>query len=132
MSRQVKLRKNSVRAYAFRLALNSDIDRCSEHVSNGPIRDSCIAAITALFDHRIGATNQRQWHCEPKRPRSPEVKDPFPFRRLLYCKVFGLFTLENAERVDGCLTCSILRISGVAYETAGLRGPTDRIDCRAL
>jgi hypothetical protein len=35
------------------------------HVRLVPIRDSCIAAIIALFDHRIGAADQRQWHYEP-------------------------------------------------------------------
>jgi hypothetical protein len=38
---------------------NSDIARRSQHVSNVPTRDSCTAAAGLLFDHFVGAGEQR-------------------------------------------------------------------------
>src|SRR5262245_46364055 len=55
------------------------------------------------FDHLVGAAEQREWHREPKRLGSLEVKDQFDFGELLHRQIGGVLALENATDIDADL-----------------------------
>jgi len=42
----------------------ADIDSRLEDLSVGPLPDSCIAAIASLFNHLVGASEERRRHIE--------------------------------------------------------------------
>src|SRR5262249_5337878 len=58
----------------------------------------------ASFDHLVGAAEQREWHREPKRLGSLEVKDQFDFGELLHRQIGGILALENATDIDADLS----------------------------
>ena len=57
-----------------------------------------------LFDHLVGAREQRRGHFEAERLGSLEIDDQLDFRGLHDRQVGGLFTLENATRVKSDLS----------------------------
>ena len=64
-------------------ALAPKADMCSAlaHVCFGPKADSCSAAKRSLFDHLIGASEQRRRHGDAECPGCFEIKeelDPSP------------------------------------------------------
>ena len=65
-----------------------------------PIADSCTAANSNLFNHLVGAANQRLWDIQPERLGGLQVDDHLDFRDLLDRQVGGLVALENAAGVD--------------------------------
>ncbi len=69
----VKLRRTQNEQMSSGLALKADIALCSRHVSKVPIGDICSAANCSLFDHLIGAGEQRCWYFKPERFRGLQV-----------------------------------------------------------
>jgi len=66
-----------------------------------PNADSCTAAILSLFDHLVGAAEQRGRQVEPERLSGLHVDHQFVLRWCLYRQVGGLLTLEDAIDVAG-------------------------------
>src|SRR6266436_406269 len=57
----------------------------------------------ALFDHLVGAAEQREWHREPKRLGGLQVEDQFDLGELLHRQRGGILALENATDIDADL-----------------------------
>ena len=55
----------------------------------------CIAANNTLFDHLIGAREQRRWHSHAECLGGLQVDNERELRRLLDRKVGGLGAFEN-------------------------------------
>ena len=70
---------------------------------NLPISDICSAANCSLFDHLVGAAEQREWHREPKRLGGLQVEDQFDLGELLHRQRGGILALENATDIDADL-----------------------------
>ena len=67
----------------------------------GPATDSCAAARWALlFDHLVGAAEQRLRNCEAEHLGGLQINDHLDFRGLLNWQVGGLLTLENLTGVE--------------------------------
>ena len=60
------------------------------------------ADIPPLFDHLVGAGEQRGRHGEAERLGSLEVDHQFVLGRSLHREVGGLLALEDAINVPGC------------------------------
>src|SRR6516165_6327724 len=59
-----------------RYASNSDRSRCvAANRRDVPQGDICSAANCSLFNHLVGAREQRRWHCEAKGVGSLEIND---------------------------------------------------------
>jgi len=77
-----------------------------------PLKDACrVTACSSkssrpaatLFDHPVGADEERGWDRQAQRLGSPEINEELEFRRLLYGKVGRGSSLENLIHV-GCRT----------------------------
>src|SRR4029450_11236477 len=66
------------------LAPRADIAQRSRHVRFVPSRDSCIATITCLFDHLVGAAKERLRNSEAERLRGLQVNEQLDFSGLLH------------------------------------------------
>jgi hypothetical protein len=55
---------------------------------------------TVLFNHLVGAAEQRRRHVKAKRPRGNQVDHQLELGRALHRKVGRLGALENAVDVD--------------------------------
>jgi hypothetical protein len=68
----------------------------------GPTRDSCIAAKSFLFDHLVGAQQQRGRHGEAERFGRLHVDHELEFGRLLYRQIGRLGAFEDLIDVAAC------------------------------
>src|SRR5262245_1933706 len=112
-----------------RCRLNVRISPKSGHVADIPDRqlralsDSCTAArgaaVARLFDHLVGAGEERRWHVEAKRLGGFEVDDELVLGRRLHRQVGWLLALEDAVDVAGCLAELIDEIRPIRHQTAG-------------
>ena len=58
---------------------------------------SRIAAKIDLFDHLVGAGEQRRWHVEAERSGGRQIDDQFELARLHDRQVLRLGALEDAD-----------------------------------
>jgi len=66
-----------------------------------PNPDSCIAANKSLFNHLVGAGEQRRRHVEAERLRHDQVNGEVELGRLLDRKIGGLRPPNLADQVAG-------------------------------
>ena len=74
---------------------------------------------TSLFDHLVGAGEQRRRHCEAERFGRLEVYDQFNFCGLLDRQISWLLTLEDAARVNAGMTIRVPNTACIAHESTG-------------
>ena len=90
-------------------------DMCSARgLSAGPEAD-----ILPLFDHLVGAAEQRQWHRETERLGGLEVDDQLYLRQLLDRQICRLIAFQNPAGVDAGRTKRVRKTGSVAHEAAG-------------
>src|SRR5262245_26150509 len=73
---------------------------------------------TLLFDHLVGAGEQRRRHFERQRPGSAEINHQLELRRLHDREVCRLGTLEDATGIDPDLTIRVRDVRAVAHQPA--------------
>jgi hypothetical protein len=95
-----------------------------------PTSEICTAANFSLFDHLVGAGEQRGRNFEAEGPSSAEVDHQLEPRRPLYRQVAGLFALENAGRVDTERAITFVLICRIAHESAGGGELTSKVQRR--
>src|SRR5262245_5512580 len=114
------------------LARFADSSRTSPEVREvpSPVVSRCSkrVPVARLFDHLVGAGEQRKRECETKRVGSFEVDDQLDFHRLLNRQVSWFGTVENPTCVDADLPIDIGKIDAIAHEPARSREPAVRIN----
>src|SRR5215510_1059850 len=72
-----------------------------------------------LFDHLVGAADQRQRKSEAKRLGRLEIDHELDFHSQLNREIARLFTLENPARVNAGQTISVGHVATIAHQAAG-------------
>src|SRR3954453_11724135 len=97
----------------------TDIARLHAPVRSVPQPDSCTAAIgSSLFDHFIGAREQRLWDRDPQRRGRLQVDDQLELGRRLHGKVAWLLTFQNTVNVLGRTAIGINLIRSIGDEAS--------------
>src|SRR5450631_390264 len=73
----------------------------------GPAGDSRSAKKTLLFDHLVGAAEERERERHTERLGGDQVDDQLPFHRLLDWKVRRLLAVENATDINTALAIGV-------------------------
>jgi len=82
-------------------------------------RSNCFALREFLFDHLVGAQQNRLRHSKPQRLGSLEVEHQLVFGRRLHRKVGWLLALEDAIDVASRAPELVDRIDPVGDQAAG-------------
>src|SRR5262249_48024235 len=82
-----------------------------------------------LFDHLVGAAEQRQWQCDADCVCGIEVDHQFDLYRLLYREHSRLLAFEHSAYIDGGLPPRFRNISPVAHQAASGREFAPLRDC---
>ena len=85
-----------------------------------PQADSCIATKIVLFDHLVGACEERGRHGQAKRLGGLEIDHEFEFGGLLDRKIGGLCPLEDLIDILRSTAEGICEAGPVGDEAAGL------------
>src|SRR5262245_31931778 len=83
-----------------------------------------------LFDHLVGASEQRWWYGEPKRLGGLQIDHQLVLGRLLHGKVRGLVALEDAIDVAGRAPIRVAPIQPVGDQAAAGDVEASAINCR--
>ena len=86
----------------------------------------------ALFDHLVGAPEQRRWNGKAKRFRRLEIDHQFKFGRRRTWKIGRLLALEDAIDIVGRAPKIIAQVSSVGQQAAALSEETVCIDGREM
>src|SRR2546430_2069788 len=70
----------------------------------------------SLFDHIVGATDQRQRDGDAERLGGFEVDDHLDFRDLLHRQLGGLVALENPAGIDAGQAVGVRNVRSVAQQ----------------
>ena len=74
-----------------------------------------VAAKTALFDHLVGAGDERRRHCEAERLGGLEVDHKLVFSRCLHRQVGWLLAFQDAINVTGSATELVYQNRAIGY-----------------
>ena len=74
--------------------------------------------LQSLFDHLVGAAEQRRRHGEAEHPGGLGVDDQLELGRLHHWQVGWLSALKNAAGIDADLTIRLRNIGIVAHQSA--------------
>jgi hypothetical protein len=99
----------------------ADIRPRDQDVCFGPIADSCSAVICVLFDHLVGAREQRGRYGETKSLSRLEVNHQLIFGRQLNWKIARLFAIEYASDINPSTAISIGLTRSIAQKSTGSR-----------
>src|SRR5262249_6739116 len=89
--------------------------RWGRHPKPVTLADSCNAAKKRLFDHFVGAGENRRRDGEAEYPGGLRVDDQLERARLHYGQVRRFCTFEDAPSVDSCLTKPVRDVGSVAH-----------------
>src|SRR5262245_15354921 len=98
------------------LPLKADMRELPRNVRFVP---KCTAAWVGLFDHLVGAGEQRRWNFEPERSRGHEIDDEFELGGLHDRQVGRLGAFEDLTGIDADLTPHDRNIGSIAHQPAG-------------
>ena len=84
----------------------------------------------SLFDHLVGAAEQREWNGETKRLRDFEVNDQLNFYGLLDWQIGGIGAVENLAGIDASFAICTGKTGSVAHQAAGCGEFTQRVNRR--
>src|SRR5438128_9673344 len=71
-----------------------------------------------LFDHLVGAAEQRDREREPQGLGGFEIDNQFDFRGLLHREVAWLLAFENSTDVNAHLSIGVYKTGSVAHQAA--------------
>src|SRR4029079_1616082 len=94
-------------------ALNAPDITATISLFGGQMPNSC------LFDHLVGASEQRQGHSKTKCFRGLEVDNQLDFRGLLHRKIGRFLAFEHPTGIDSQQLVRIWNIASVAHQAAG-------------
>ena len=83
-----------------------------------PIADSCSATKIFLFDHFVGAVEQRRQHSQAKCLRSFEIDSEIEYGRILNWQTGWAITFEDAVNVPCRLAHQFSKINAISDEAA--------------
>ena len=86
-----------------------------------PLRPSAVQlryAAKSLFDHLVGAKQDRLWHRKAERLGGLAVHDHLVFRRKLYREIARLRAAQDAIDIRGGATNDVYRVGSVGEQTA--------------
>src|ERR1700730_3620942 len=86
-------------------------------------------AWVSLFDHLVGAPQQREWESKAERLGGLKIDDKLDLGGLLDRQVSRLFALKNPAGIDADQTVYIRKTASVAHQAASrgeLTIPADR------
>src|SRR5262245_56665579 len=87
-------------------------------------------SVVRLFDHLVGAGEQRRGDFDVEQSCSLEVDHQLEFGRLHNRQIGGLSALEDTSSIDTNLAIHVGNTSAIAHQPAGLDILTHRIGCR--
>src|SRR5262245_13243310 len=83
-----------------------------------------------LFDHLIGAGEQRRWHSETERFRSLQVDDEFILGRRPNRHVSRLLAPEDAINIGGRARVLVTKIRSIRYQSSSNNIGSLLVRCR--
>src|SRR5262245_38854176 len=69
-------------------------------IDGGEVSSQSLPLALRLFDHLVGAGEQRRWDLDAKRPGGLEIYGEFKFRRLLDWQLSGCCALQYFVDID--------------------------------
>src|SRR5262249_53353991 len=85
---------------------------------------------TSLFDHLVGAGEQRRGHLDAERLGSLEVDYELEARRLHDRQVARFLTFEDAPSIPSCFSTDFIAIRAVTHQAAGRDKFAPFVECR--
>src|SRR6516164_6478263 len=97
----------------------ADITQTNWHVRFVPKATYAVQQYPTLFDHLVGAREQRRRHGEAKRFGSRDIDDQLEFRRLLDWEICGIRTTQYLVDIICCAPEPFRVAWSVGHERTG-------------